>query len=647
MKERMNKNNVFSLFIALMILGMGPNAQAEDYQVSFSNTPLSDFALAAAKTLGKNLSFSGSLKGSVTLQSEKLSQDDYLNLLKLVLRNNGYALSERDGTLIVVDSDKVNAAFAQDNTAPNGSSDEIVTRIVPLSHMSSAEASSTVEHLLNGNKDVLITAVNSNGMVIVTGFRDAVDKVLRILHKMDTVDTLKENKISLEYASAQSLATEITDVLRSRGQTDHVDITADPRTNSLIVSASDDDMDKLKALIGEMDVPDEGLEGESGDNKVIYLKYAQAREVAEVVQKVIGSDKASLSHVVADEKVNAVIISAYGDELDQLEQLIHKLDIRRAQVHVEAMIVEVADADGINFGVQWGSTDGSLIQFSNGTQIPLGALAGAAYQAKENKGSTVIDENGNTTVNPDSKGDLSTLLSILSGYNGAALSVVKGNWMALIQAVKTSSSANILSTPSITTLDNQKASFMVGEEVPVITGSTTSANNTNPFQTVDRRNVGTKLTILPQINSGNTVQLQLSAEVSKVEGNTGVDVVFAERKLETTVLAENGSLVILGGLIDEQEDVSHSRIPVLGDIPVIGKLFSSENTSKKKRNLMIFLRPTILQGEGDMDDISKEKYQFIHEQYLSHHSVESNNGKPDSRKVSDEVSAFKQVRLDD
>lgn len=176
--------------------------------------------------------------------------------------------------------------------------------------------------------------------------------------------------------------------------------------------------------------------------------------------------------------------------MQSLQGVIEQLDIRRAQVHVEALIVEVADGSNVNFGVQWASKDLGVMQFSNGTQIPIGSLAVAVEQARPQEGSTVIDENGNTTVNPETKGDLSSLAQLLSGFSGTAVGVVKGDWMALVQAVKNDSSSNVLSTPSITTLDNQEAFFMVGQDVPVLTGSATGSNNSNPFNTVERKKWG-------------------------------------------------------------------------------------------------------------------------------------------------------------
>lgn len=223
----------------------------------------------------------------------------------------------------------------------------------------------------------------------------------------------------------------------------------------------------------------------------------------------------------------------------------------------------------------------------------------------------VISENGATTINPDTNGDLSTLAQLLSGFSGTAVGVVKGDWMALVQAVKNDSSSNVLSTPSITTLDNQEAFFMVGQDVPVLTGSTVGSNNSNPFNTVERKKVGIMLKVTPQINEGNAVQMVIEQEVSKVEGQTSLDVVFGERKLKTTVLANDGELIVLGGLMDDQAGESVAKVPLLGDIPVIGNLFKSTADKKEKRNLMVFIRPTILRDGMAADGVSQRKYNYM------------------------------------
>lgn len=209
------------------------------------------------------------------------------------------------------------------------------------------------------------------------------------------------------------------------------------------------------------------------------------------------------------------------------------------------------------------------------------------------------------------------LASVLSGVNGAALGVVMGDWTALVNAVASDRNSNILSSPSITVMDNGEASFIVGEEVPVVTGSTSSSNNDNPFQTVERKEVGIKLNVVPQINEGDSVQLKIEQEVSNVLGAEGaVDVRFSKRQLTTSVLVQDGQMIALGGLIQEQVDESEQKIPLLGDIPILGHLFKSTNTTKSKTNLMVFIKPTIIRDGVTADGITQRKYNYIRAEQL-------------------------------
>ena len=302
-----------------------------------------------------------------------------------------------------------------------------------------------------------------------------------------------------------------------------------------------------------------------------------------------------------------------------LEKVIERLDIRRAQVLVEAIIVEVSEGDGVNFGLQWISEQGGMLQFNNGTTVPVGSLAVAAEQARDKTitDNVVGSESGVVTpISRNEEGDLGPLASLLGGINGLAMGIVKNDWGAIVQAVSNDTNSNILATPSITTMDNEEASMIVGQEVPIITGSSTGSNNENPFQTVDRQEVGVKLKVTPQINDGSAVQLTIEQEVSNVAGSTAVDISINKRAITTTVLADDGGMVVLGGLIDEDVQESVSKVPLLGDIPVLGHLFKSTSTSKRKRNLIVFIRPTILRDIESMNRLSHSKYKFIRGEQL-------------------------------
>jgi general secretion pathway protein D len=290
-------------------------------------------------------------------------------------------------------------------------------------------------------------------------------------------------------------------------------------------------------------------------------------------------------------------------------------------VLVEAIIVEVFEGDGTTLGVQWANEKGGGTQFNNGV-VGIGSLAVGAQQAQDQVTTvTTVSNDGTPVQTTDTQlGDFTGLASLLSGVNGFLLGGVKDGWGAVLQAVSTDTNSNLLATPHLTTMDNEEAFFIVGQEVPIITGSTTGSNNANPFQSVDRQEVGIKLKVTPQINEGDAVQLLIEQEVSSVSGATSVDVIINKREIKTSVIVDDGGTIVLGGLIDDAVQESVSKVPLLGDIPFLGHLFKSTSTSVSKRNLMVFIRPTIIRDGVTMNEISHKKYQFIRAQQLKRQS---------------------------
>lgn len=500
----------------------------------------------------------------------------------------------------------------------------MVTKVVPVRNVSVRELAPILRQMIDSAGSGNVVNYDPSNVIMLTGRASVVERLTEVIQRVDHAGNRAEEVIPLDNASASEIARVLESLTKNSGENQPAtlksQIVADERTNSVIVSGDPATRDKMRRLIRRLDSEME----RSGNSQVFYLKYSKAEDLVDVLKQVsgtltaakeeaegtVGSGREVVS-IAASKHSNALIVTAPQDIMQSLQSVIEQLDIRRAQVHVEALIVEVAEGSNINFGVQWGSKDAGLMQFANGTQIPIGTLGAAISAAKPQKGSTVISENGATTINPDTNGDLSTLAQLLSGFSGTAVGVVKGDWMALVQAVKNDSSSNVLSTPSITTLDNQEAFFMVGQDVPVLTGSTVGSNNSNPFNTVERKKVGIMLKVTPQINEGNAVQMVIEQEVSKVEGQTSLDVVFGERKLKTTVLANDGELIVLGGLMDDQAGESVAKVPLLGDIPLIGNLFKSTADKKEKRNLMVFIRPTILRDGMAADGVSQRKYNYM------------------------------------
>lgn len=615
------------------------SAMAQGISVDFQNVDLNVFVDAVSRSTHTQI-IHQPLKGIVTLSAQDLSREQYLDMMRVILRANGYGVREIGDILNIVEEKDNNGIFPQvqkSNAAGNK-----ITRTMQLKILPVSEVITQLNTLSKGKSSVSLSGLPSGNVLLLSGYADEVEKLQALAEMLDNEQARSSDVIPLKNASAQDAAKTLSDVV-TNGNFAHGTlkpaVTADGRTNSLIINGDADARDRLASIIAHLDES----QSAAGSEGVVYLRYTKSDVVEKALNKLIQAKDPRFSNIslVSVPDINAIVVSAAKERKDDIIELIHELDIRRAQVHVEAMIVEVADSEGINFGVQWGDSKGSLMQFTNGSQIPLGVLQGAMQQAKPQPGSTVVSDNGSTTNNPETTGDLSTLMALMSGYNGAALSIVKGNWMALVQAMKGSSHANILSTPSLTTLDNQSASFLVGENVPILTGSTASADNKTPFQTVERRDIGTKLTILPQINDGKVVQLKISAEVSKIEGNTGLDVTFAERRLDTSVLVSDGSMIVLGGLIDTQKDESDYKVPVLGDIPLIGHLFSSHAKKEQKRNLMIFLRPTIIRDGLASDAVTRKKYGFIEDYEHDADNTEAKIG-GGSREMP-EITAFKSL----
>ncbi|MGL4927958.1 MAG: type II secretion system secretin GspD [Plesiomonas shigelloides] len=609
------------------------SAEGKEFTANFKDTDLKTFIETAGRNLNKTIIMGPGVQGKVSIRTvTPLDAQQYYQLFLNVLEAQGYAVVPMDNNVLKVV--KSNAAkveplpvVGEKNAGYTG--DEMITRVVPVRNVSVRELAPILRQMIDNAGSGNVVNYDPSNVIMLTGRAAVVERLTEVIHRVDLAGNKSEEVIPLNNASSAEITRVLENLTKNNGDNQPANlksqVVADERTNSVVISGDPAIREKMKRLIHRLDSEME----RTGNSQVFYLKYSKAEDLVEVLNQVSGTLKAAKEEaegssgsqrdvvsIAASKNSNALVVTAPQDIMQSLESIITQLDVRRAQVHVEALIVEVAEGSNINFGVQWASKDAGLMQFANGTQMPIGSLATALSQAQPQKGSTVVSENGATTINPDKNGDLSALSQLLAGYSGTAVGVVKGDWMALVQAVKSDSNSNVLSTPSITTLDNQEAFFMVGQDVPVLTGSATGSNNSNPFNTVERKKVGIMLKVTPQINEGNAVQLVIEQEVSKVEGQTSLDVVFGERKLKTTVLADDGEMIVLGGLIDEQVGESVAKVPLLGDIPILGHLFKSTADKKEKRNLMVFIRPTILRNGLAADGISQRKYNYMRAEQL-------------------------------
>lgn len=559
-------------------------AWSEQYAANFKGTDIQEFINIVGKNLNKTIIVDPTIRGKINVRSYDLLNDEqYYQFFLNVLQVYGYAIVEMENNVIKVikDKDAKTAAIRVANDAEPGIGDEMVTRIVALYNTEAKQLAPLLRQLNDNAGGGNVVNYDPSNVLMLSGRAAVVNKLVEIVRRVDKQGDTSVQVVPLEFASAGEMVRIIDTLYRATANQSQMPgqapkVVADERINAVVVSGDEKSRQRVVELIHRLDAE----QASTGNTKVRYLRYAKAEDLVEVLtgfaQKLegekdpnaqaAGGKRRNEINIMAHAETNALVISAEPDQMRTIESVINQLDIRRAQVLVEAIIVEVAEGDNVGFGVQWASKSGLGTQFNN-LGPTIGEIGAGIWQAQDVKASqtcTGSGDNQTCTDNPDTKGDVTLLAQALGKVNGMAWGVAMGDFGALIQAVSSDTNSNVLATPSITTLDNQEASFIVGDEVPILTGSTASSSNSNPFQTVERKEVGVKLKVVPQINEGNAVKLTIEQEVSGVNGNTGVDISFATRRLTTTVMADSGQIVVLGGLINEEVQESIQKSTILG-----------------------------------------------------------------------------------
>lgn len=593
-------------FTALFLITLASTSpvRAETFSANFKGTDIHEFINTVSKNLGKTIILDDSVKGKVTVRSyEQLDAKEYYQFFLNVLDVYGYAVIGMPNNVLKVIPAKEGkrAALTQLSTAAQG--DELLMRIVPLRNTAAKDIAPLLRQLNDSIGVGNVAYYESGNALLITGRADVVNGLVELAKEMDRDDQTVVEAIALEHASAPEIVRIISTLLRDdskqkSGALANTQVVADERTNTVLVSGDGAMQDYLRDLIEQLDQE----KASQGNTKVIRLKYAKAQSLVEVLTGVSASlqnEKQSsaaeaavsvIKNVVikADEQTNALIISAAPDVMRDLEGVIEQLDVRRAQVLVEAVIVEMQDADGLNFGIQWAN------KYAGGTQFA----------------------NAQAQIAPGFKGGMS---EVFKNANGLVTGFYSGNWAGLLTAISSTSQNNILATPSIVTLDNEDAEFSVGQDVPILTGSQTT-NSDNVFNTVSRKTVGIKLKVKPQINKGQSVLLQIEQEVSSVAENSSVDkdnlgATFNIRTVNNAVLVESGETVVVGGLLDKSQSESQSAVPYLSRIPVLGALFRSSAHKDNKRNLILFIRPTIIRSADGYSLESVRKAQSFQQEH--------------------------------
>ena len=628
------------------------------------------FIQDAARVTGRTFIIDNRVQGKVSVVTDRpLSRSEYFEIFLSTLRANGLvAVPAPGGAYRIQPAD--GAAGQPSGVGRAANRNSFVTEVFRLRSIDAASALETLRPLVS--KDGSVTANRAGNSVVVADYADNIARIRQVIARIDR-DTAATQMVTLRNAGAREIATSLQALVGSGGSGENAapaaaTVVPIDSSNAVAIRGDANTVARLANMARELD-----RQAASGTEiRVYWLEHADAEKLLPVLQQLIGqsssqpvtastpaaggqgaapasqaavavaapSSSSSSSSgsgistrgpaiVTRYEGANAIIVAANSDVQRMLGETIRQIDTRREQVLVEAIIVEISDAAAKKLGVQFligsTSTGFAATNYSNASPNLL-TLAGAvaADRLGTTKTTVVAADGSTTTTETQTNSDLASTLqqaavSSLQSATGAIAGLggsIGGNGIfgAIINAVKSDTESNLLSTPSVMTLDNQKASILVGQQVPITTGEALSQNFDNQFRTVQRQDVGIKLEVKPQINTGGAIKLFLKQEVSSVAGpvsNSNSDLIINKREIETTVTVDDGEILALGGLLDDNERKTIERIPLLSDIPGLGELFKSRSKSRTKTNLMVFIRPTILRSKEDAQKLTQQRYGYI------------------------------------
>jgi general secretion pathway protein D len=623
---------------------------------NYKDADLSQIIQAVAEVTGKNFIIDPRVNAKVTmLSATPMSPAAFYEAFLSVLQVYGYVAVPAGKVIKIIPNTDQRVVPANDlPTNVSSTSDEIVTQIISMKNVSAAQLVPILRPLIPQYGQ--LAAYAQGNMLIISDRASNVSRIVRIVQRMDESGDEPIEVIALHNAGAADVV-RIVNSLNQGGQGAEAGaaakVVADDRTNSVLLTGEKSQRLKLKALIINMDTP----MSTGGDTQVRYLRYADAEKIADKLKgqatasakaqggpPTAGTGGAGASNVDAsvtiwaDVATNALIITAPPKIMKSLMAVIDKLDIRRAQVQVEAIIVEIDVNKSANIGVQWlldgGNNYGYGVTNLPGSGTSIIDLAASVLGATSSSANSVLNTTGTTAITGTNTtgiaGTGTTGISSSTFGTGATFALGKYNsstgkgFAALIQALRSDGSSNIISTPSLITMNNEEAEVKVTQEIPLITGSYSSSTasvsgTTSPFTTIQREEVGTILKVTPHINEGNSVQLKIEQEDSSpgAKLTDSADISTNKRSIKTTVLIEDGGVIVLGGLMSDTVTESEDRVPGLGAIPIIGNLFKSRSGSRQKKNLLVFIRPKILRDANATESTSETEYNDLRQNQKS------------------------------
>ncbi|MDA5524494.1 type II secretion system protein GspD [Yersinia kristensenii] len=599
MDEVFSKLNLFfvNLFRLIILAAALPMVvYGSHFSASFRDADIKEFINTVSKNINKTIIIDPKVQGVVSVRSfEQLDKDKYYQFFLNVLDVYGYTVVEMPNDILKVIPAKraKNSVVPLQKNAEETQGDELINRVFKLKYILAKNLAPLLRQLNDNTESGSIIHYDPSNVILITGRAAVVNRLYSIIGTLDQPGDTEIELYQLNHAVAADIIKLVNQVINPVSTTkkdlfNTGKIIADERTNSVLISGDSHTRKRAIKMIKRLDQQQDN----DGTTKVVYMKYAQASKLLDVLngvsngvqsdntKKLAGKSNARNVSIRAYDQTNALVITAHSKIMKELDQVIEKLDVRRAQVLVEAIIVETQNGEGLNLGIQWAN------KFHGGVNF--------------------LQNPDRIRVNNNSENPIPTVIS------GLTAGFYKGNWDGLFTALATNSNNNILATPSIVTLDNMEAEFNVGQEVPVLTSTQTTATD-KVYNSISRQSVGVMLKVKPQINKGDSVLLEIRQEVSSVADSSGTNAnnlgsVFNKRVVNNAVLVKSGETVVVGGLLDKKLSKVINKVPFLGDIPLIGRLFQQRKESIEKSNLILFIRPTILRETNDYSKVTVDKY---------------------------------------
>ena len=638
--------------LALAIALLAATAAPAQQVLNLRDADIRAFIQDASRVTGRTFIIDARVQGKVSVVTERaLSRSEYFEVFLSTLRANGLiAVPAPGGAYRIQPIDTASTQPGRVGSA-GAARNQFVTEVIRLRSIDAASAVETIRPLVS--REGSVTANKAGNSIVVADFADNIRRVRELVRRIDN-DNVLTRVIPLKNAGAREIASSLATLAGAGGATP-VSVVAIDSSNSIALRGDAPTVGRFAEIIADLDK----RAAAGSEIRVVFLQHADAEKLLPVLQQLAGQNVSSVTPQVVGaagmpapvattssvasggngktviaryEGTNAIIISAPADVQRTLGEVIRQLDTRREQVLVEAIIVEISDTAARKLGIQLGfggPAGGAFTTYSNVTP-PIVPIAGGLLQSQLSGGSTTTTTvNGTTTTTTSGNSNGSELLTgALSAINSATGGTVGGAFKlasnlylgAIINAVSQDNQSNLLSTPSVVTLDNQEAKILVGQEVPVTTGEKLGGNFDNAFRTVSRQNVGIQLEVKPQIGEGGSIKLFLRQEVSSIAGavtNNSADLILNKREIQTTMTVDDGQIMAIGGLLDDNERRTLEKVPVLGDIPVLGELFKSRSRSRGKTNLMVFIRPTILRSREDAQRLADQRLDYIRDQQRS------------------------------